>query len=147
MRRGERAIELCERSVEAAGIVGEDILIENGASGDPIEPIERNGQQLRFALLAGRGGLTLAQLQDRENVSIVTSYPRIAKLLLDEIGINAALTTVKGCVEAELQPEGEFMAAIELVQSGASVIENDLTVVADDLLRLRLMKIGKGDLL
>lgn len=147
LRRGERIIDLVKRYPNSVGVIGEDVAIEKGVSGKPIGPIERNGQQLRFALLAGRRGLALVQLQNTEYVSVVTSYPKAAQIILNKLGINARITVVKGCIEAELQPDSEFTVAIEAVQSGGSVRDNNLFVVEDYLWPLQLMKIGNGELL
>lgn len=144
LRRSGRAIQLAIEGGESSlAIVGEDAAIEFGVEGDILEPIEKNGQRLRFALL-GRAGMNLTLLQCRE-LTIATSYPVMARRLMAELALGGTLLEVAGCVEAELAgktPNADV--AIELVQSGASVRENGLELIEDDLYVLRLMKIGEG---
>ena len=146
VRRGRRIIELCEDDQTSAGIVGEDIVIETETPAEALEHIQIDGRSLRFALI-GQIGMTLMRLQNTESVPIVTSYPRAAEMLLKQLGINARIVFVQGCVEAELWPGSQFPAAIELVLSGESVRDNGLRVIEDYLRKLQLMKIGRGELL
>lgn len=130
---------------DSLGLIGEDLAIEAGVSVVPLEPIvNRSGYPLRFALL-GRAGASLAGLVAAERPSVVTSYPVMAAKLAAEIGLKAEITYVKGCIEAEVA-DGTFDGAIELVQSGDSVRDNGLEILADDLYAVRLMKIGEGEI-
>ncbi len=144
LRRSNRAIQLALEGGESSlAIIGEDAAIEAGVEGETLEPIKKDGQPLRFALL-GRVGVNLASLQSQELI-IATSYPVMARRLMTELALSGTLLKVDGCVEAELTGDTPAAdVAIELVQSGASVRENNLAVLADDLYLLNLVKIGEG---
>ncbi len=127
---------------ESIAIVGEDTTIEMGVEGEPIEPIMKDGKVLRFALL-GQVGTRLVSIQSRELV-VATSYPVMAAQLMTQLGIKGSILEVSGCVEAELTGAPSADVAIELVQSGDSVRQNNLAIIEDYLYPLRLMKVGEG---
>lgn len=147
IRRGERIVELCTKYPrDSIGLIGSDLATELGVRGGVMAPIEKNGQALRFALIAQKG-MSLSRLQTIESPRIVSSYPITAQATLAALGLTPTAIYVKGAIEAELMDiREEFCAAFELVQSGDSVRDNNLQIIADDLCPVSLLKIGKGEL-
>lgn len=146
IRRGARIIELCNRfSENSVGYIGSDVANELGAPFRPIEPIQKDGNILRFALLMnGDDERTLSQLQTQSRVlRILTSYPGTTGRLLLQLGLRASIEVVNGSVEAELSERRlRFDGAIEQVLSGGSVLANDLRIERDNLETVNLVQIG-----
>lgn len=146
IRRGARIIELCNLFPEnSVGYLGSDVANELDAPFRPIEPIQNDGNILRFAMLMnGDDERTLSQLQTQSRVlRIVTSYPVTAGRLVPQLGLRASIEVVKGSVEAELSERRlRFDGAIEQVLSGGSVRANDLRIERDNLETVNLVQIG-----
>lgn len=93
------------------------------------------GQVLRFGLIS-RPGRCLS-----ESLDIITSYPESARRILARYGIAInSLECVGGKVEAEVGERD--LIGFELIQSGNSVIENELAVLEDYLETINLVEVA-----
>ena len=143
-KRGREVINSVQRNSESIGIVGSDRLDECGSQlkREVIEPIvNERAQILRFALIALQSDRVKSKLSYGEPLKLLTSYPNTAKDLLG--GLAGQVVYVSGGIEAELidRSNEDLDGAIELVQSGASVRANNLTIVEDYLRQVNLIKV------
>ena len=99
---------------------------------------------VRFALICREEATwRVDDLRNMSNVRIVTSYMANTARLLDQLGVEAELSRVDGCLEAELRDKRlGFTAAVDLVQTGRSVWDNRLRIAQDYLEPVWLAKIG-----
>lgn len=127
-----------ERNPNSFGIVGSDLLGERpfAGSAEVIAPVVNDGGQvLRFGLIS-RPGRCLS-----ESLDIITSYPESARRILARYGIAInSLECVGGKVEAEVGERD--LIGFELIQSGNSVIENELAVLEDYLETINLVEVA-----
>ncbi len=111
--------------VADAGIVGENVMVESGAS---LEVLERLG----FARC--RLSLAVNKSVDYQNTSyftgkrIATSYPRILKAWLDENKLESEIHVINGSVEIATGI-GLADAIFDIVSSGSTLISNGLKEV------------------
>ncbi len=97
---------------------------------------------LRFALAARPGKVTavMSKLSSGEPVYVGTSYPRLVKELGKRIGADLQpKKVIAGQVEAlaNLMPE-QLDAVVDMVDTGNSMRQQNLTIVADNLLAVSL---------
>ncbi len=149
MARSSDALKGLEyKQAGSFAIVGSDSVSEYAPKGDcePLEPVA----DLRFALIATSQRVRSVRSKARagEPLRIGTSYPKTAGAVLASVGVNAVMderTIVSGGVESlPWQPERGVDALFELVQSGESLRQNRLEIVADGLALVSLVKVTKN---
>lgn len=144
-KRGAEVLNSVVRSDDSFGLVGSDRIEEDDFRGnvEKIAPVENErGEILRFSLIARPSSELPAKQRSNDELTLVTSYPRIASRLFGE---RVTLIVVGGSVEAEIYERGDSVdGGFELVQSGASVTDNELTIIEDDILPVSLCKVIQG---
>ncbi len=134
---------------DAFALVGSDTFNEyqpQNIDAEVLEPIVG----LRFALAATteNAGSIAKRIAVGDQLRIGTSYPRTAANVLGMAGVALSMdemTIVSGGVESlPWQPELGVDAVFELVQSGVSLRQNGLVIVADDLQSVELLKVTKN---
>ncbi len=132
----------------AFALLGSDTIDEYqplDISAETLEPVAR----LRFALAATakNAGSVMKRIATGDRLRIGTSYPRTAATVLGRVGVTLSMdetTIVCGGVESlPWQTELGVDAIFELVQSGASLQQNGLVIVADSLQSVELLKVTK----
>lgn len=111
-----------ERAAADLGVLGSDILYERSFDGYELRylPIGK----CRMCVAGFRG----FNLSDRSFVRIATKYPKRAKDLLEEKGINGEILFLSGSVE--LAPIVNLADCIlDIVETGKTLEENDLVVL------------------
>jgi ATP phosphoribosyltransferase len=119
------------------GLVGSDVVDEyfydcaDLTVSDAGPMVNDKNEQLRFALIAPK------KIVDVN--TYVTSYPATARRVL---GNDAVIITAGGGIEAEVDDLG--IVGFELVQSGESVLQNGLTVIADNIAMVSLCFVARS---
>lgn len=111
-----------ERAAADLGVLGSDILYERSFDGYELRylPIGR----CRMCIAGYRG----FNLSDRSFVRVATKYPKRARDVLEEKGINGEILFLSGSVE--LAPIVNLADCIlDIVETGKTLEENDLVVL------------------
>lgn len=107
------------------GIVGENVLVEEGKQELAVEPLGFSKCRLSLAVPKGDD---YTSLSDLEGKNIATSYPNLLQAYLDEKGVSAHIHTISGSVE--IAPSiGLADAVCDIVSSGSTLISNGLKEV------------------
>jgi ATP phosphoribosyltransferase len=107
------------------GIVGENVLVEEGMQSLTVEPLGFSKCRLSLAVPKSDTYESIADLQGK---NIATSYPKLLQAYLDERGVQAHIHTISGSVE--IAPSiGLADAICDIVSSGSTLISNGLKEV------------------
>lgn len=107
------------------GIVGENVLVEEGMQDLAVEPL--GFSKCRLSLAVPKGD-EYHDITDLEGKNIATSYPNLLQAYLDEKGVKAHIHTISGSVE--IAPSiGLAEAICDIVSSGSTLISNGLKEV------------------
>ncbi|MCU0447406.1 MAG: ATP phosphoribosyltransferase [Microscillaceae bacterium] len=107
------------------GIVGENVLLETGEN---VQLVEKLGfSKCRLAIAVPRD-FGYESVEDLQEMSIATSYPRILQSFLDKHQIQAHIHEISGSVE--IAPSiGLANAICDIVSSGSTLMSNGLKEV------------------
>lgn len=114
-----------EHGIAEVGVCGTDVIDE--ATPDVYEPFTFAFGRCRIAV-AGRRGLDLDALDDRETVRVATKYTTIASRWLANRGWSADLIRLGGSVELAAVL-GLADVIVDLVETGRTLAENNLEVL------------------
>lgn len=107
------------------GIVGENVLVEEGKADLTVERL--GFSKCRLSLAVPRGS-DYESVQDLNGKNIATSYPNLLQAFLDARGVQAHIHTISGSVE--IAPSiGLADAICDIVSSGSTLISNGLREV------------------
>ncbi|PKV75635.1 ATP phosphoribosyltransferase [Pontibacter ramchanderi] len=107
------------------GIVGENVLVEEGMQHLAVEQLGFSKCRLSLAVPKSDSYSSISDLQGK---SIATSYPKILQTYLTENGVQANIHTISGSVE--IAPSiGLADAICDIVSSGSTLISNGLREV------------------
>lgn len=107
------------------GIVGENVLVEEGMQRLAVEQLGFSKCRLSLAVPKGDDYEDLSDLQGK---NIATSYPKLLQAYLDKRGVQANIHTISGSVE--IAPSiGLADAICDIVSSGSTLISNGLREV------------------
>ncbi|SFF82445.1 ATP phosphoribosyltransferase [Pontibacter chinhatensis] len=107
------------------GIVGENVLVEEGKAALTVERL--GFSKCRLSLAVPRGS-EYESVQDLNGKNIATSYPNLLQAFLDARGVQAHIHTISGSVE--IAPSiGLADAICDIVSSGSTLISNGLREV------------------
>jgi ATP phosphoribosyltransferase len=107
------------------GIVGENVLVEEGMQHLAVEQLGFSKCRLSLAVPKGDSYENINDLQDK---NIATSYPNLLQAYLEERGVKANIHTISGSVE--IAPSiGLADAICDIVSSGSTLISNGLREV------------------
>lgn len=113
-----------ELGVADAGVVGKDVLLESGSQ--LVEPVDLGFAACRLSLIRPRGATGTVQ-------RVASKYPRLTSEYLRRVGSGAEVVKLSGNVELACV-SGLADAVVDVVQTGATLVANDLEEV-DVLLR------------
>jgi len=113
-----------ELGVADAGVVGKDVLLESGSR--LVEPVDLGFAACRLSLIRPRGATGTVQ-------RVASKYPRLTADYLRRVGSGAEVVKLSGNVELACV-SGLADAVVDVVQTGATLVANDLEEV-DVLLR------------
>ncbi len=109
------------------GVVGSDVIEE---SDDDVLELSDLGFGECTLSLAAPSGVTLQGLLSQPHLRLATKFARATAAWLDRRAVTAELVTIESSVE--IAPRlGLAHAIVDLVQSGATLRDNDLQVLAD----------------
>ncbi|PTX20072.1 ATP phosphoribosyltransferase [Pontibacter mucosus] len=107
------------------GIVGENVLVEEGKADLTVERL--GFSRCRLSLAVPRGS-DYESVQDLNGKNIATSYPNLLQAFLEARGVQAHIHTISGSVE--IAPSiGLADAICDIVSSGSTLISNGLREV------------------
>lgn len=107
------------------GIVGQNVLVEEGKESLTVEPL--GFSKCRLSLAVPKSA-EYNSIQDLNGKNIATSYPNLLQAFLDEQGVQAQIHTISGSVE--IAPSiGLAEAICDIVSSGSTLISNGLKEV------------------
>jgi ATP phosphoribosyltransferase len=107
------------------GVVGRNLLYEEGVEAEEILPLEYGYCSLVVAVPGESGISDLKELQGKK---VATSYPRSAQRFFGEMGLQVELVTLSGSVE--IAPAMRIADAIvELSATGSTLLLHDLTPI------------------
>ncbi|KAA5547745.1 ATP phosphoribosyltransferase [Adhaeribacter rhizoryzae] len=107
------------------GIVGENVLVEEGKQQLSIQKLGFSKCRLSIAVPKAAEYRNIQDLQDK---NLATSYPNLLQAYLDEQGVKAHIHTISGSVE--IAPSiGLADAICDIVSSGSTLISNGLREV------------------
>ncbi|MGV3589211.1 MAG: ATP phosphoribosyltransferase [Adhaeribacter sp.] len=107
------------------GIVGENVLVEEGKQQLSIQKLGFSKCRLSIAVPKSAEYRNIQDLQDK---NLATSYPNLLQAYLDEQGVKAHIHTISGSVE--IAPSiGLADAICDIVSSGSTLISNGLREV------------------
>jgi ATP phosphoribosyltransferase len=107
------------------GIVGENVLVEEGKQSLALQKLGFSKCRLSIAVPKGA---EYRDVTDLQNKNLATSYPNLLKAFLDERGVQAHIHTISGSVE--IAPSiGLADAICDIVSSGSTLISNGLREV------------------
>ncbi len=108
------------------GIVGEDVLYEQNK---PITIVKKLNFGQCSLVLAVPKNSKIKSLNDLQNKRLATSYPNLTKKFLKKNNLNAEIITLSGSIE--IAPAlGLADAVIDITQTGQTLKENNLTILA-----------------
>jgi ATP phosphoribosyltransferase len=111
------------------GITGADLLLDSGASAEPILPLGFAASTFRFA---GRPGVC-ASVKDLEGKRIATSYPGVVAAHLGEQGVHADVIRLDGAVETAVRLDVADAIA-DVVSTGTTLRNAGLEIFGEPLL-------------
>jgi ATP phosphoribosyltransferase len=111
------------------GITGADLLLDSGASAEPILPLGFAASTFRFA---GRPGVC-ATVKDLEGKRIATSYPGVVAAHLSEHGVHADVIRLDGAVETAVRLDVADAIA-DVVSTGTTLRNAGLEIFGEPLL-------------
>jgi ATP phosphoribosyltransferase len=111
------------------GITGEDLLLDSGASAEPILPLGFAASTLRFA---GRPGVA-DTVKDLQGKRIATSYPGVVAAHLAERRVQAEVIRLDGAVETAVRLEVADAIA-DVVSTGTTLRNAGLEIFGEPLL-------------
>jgi ATP phosphoribosyltransferase len=111
------------------GITGADLLLDSGASAEPILPLGFAASTFRFA---GRPGVC-ATVKDLEGKRIATSYPGVVGAHLSEQGVHADVIRLDGAVETAVRLDVADAIA-DVVSTGTTLRNAGLEIFGEPLL-------------
>jgi ATP phosphoribosyltransferase len=114
--------EYVQDGVVDCGITGADLVRERGAEVEELLRLGFGTCTLQAAVPEEAPARTLAEL---DGLRVATVYPRLARELLDGIGVDAELVEVTGAVEVAPRL-GLADAIVDLVSSGSTLRTNGL---------------------
>ena len=117
--------EYVQDGVADLGVVGSNLLEENGAKIERLIPLDFGYCSLSVAVPESSSYKTLSDLKGGK---IATSYPRILRSYLKQQKIDAEVIVLKGCVE--IAPALKVADAIcDLVSTGSTLRTNMLRII------------------
>ena len=123
------------------GIVGENVALEKGKNIDVVKKLGFSKCRLSLAIPKGLDYLGVEQFQ---NASIATSYPKILQSFLTKNRIKANIHEISGSVE--IAPSiGLATAVCDIVSSGSTLLSNGLKEV-ETILNSEAVIIGNQSL-
>lgn len=127
--------------VADVGIVGENVMVEKNQNAIVAQKLGFSKCRLSIAVPRGQD---YTGVQDLQNVSIATSYPKILSNFLQEHGIRADIHEISGSVE--IAPSiGLANAVCDIVSSGSTLMSNGLREV-ETIFRSEAVLIAHADL-
>ena len=111
------------------GITGEDLLLDSGASADPILPLGFAASTFRFAARPG----VATSVKDLEGKRIATSYPGVVAAHLAEQGVHAEVIRLDGAVETAVRLDVADAIA-DVVSTGTTLRNAGLEIFGEPLL-------------
>jgi len=108
-----------ELGVADAGVVGKDVLLESGSQ--LVEPVDLGFAACRLSLIRPRGARGTVQ-------RVASKYPRLTADYLRRVGSGAEVVKLSGNVELACV-SGLADAVVDVVQTGATLVANDLEEV------------------
>ncbi|MGK0347249.1 MAG: ATP phosphoribosyltransferase [Myxococcota bacterium] len=114
-----------ERGVVDVGVVGSDVLAENGA--DVLVPYDLGLGKCRLCL-CGPADLDIAALHAQGTLRVASKYAKTAARALAERGLIADIVPLQGSVEVSVLT-GMADAIVDLVETGKTLEENNLVVL------------------
>ena len=108
-----------ELGVADAGVVGKDVLLESGSQ--LVEPVDLGFAACRLSLIRPRGATGTIQ-------RVASKYPRLTGDYLRRVGSGAEVVKLSGNVELACV-SGLADAVVDVVQTGATLVANDLEEV------------------
>ncbi|WP_043683325.1 ATP phosphoribosyltransferase [Streptomyces xylophagus] len=112
------------------GITGRDLLIDSGASAEPILPLGFARSTFRFASKPGAAS-TLADLKGK---TVATSYEGIVGKYLADNGVDASVVHLDGAVETAIEL-GVAEVIADVVETGTSLRNAGLEVFGDPIMK------------
>ncbi len=120
------------------GITGEDLLLDSGATAEPILPLGFARSTFRFAALAG-GHEKVEELAGRR---IATAYPGVVEAYLVAHGISAEVIRLDGAVETAVRL-GVADAIADVVETGTTLRNAGLETFGEPLLQSQAVLIRR----
>lgn len=118
-------ITYVENGVCDIGITGKDTILEHGTS--LYEILDLGFGRCKFAVAGKKDSHFFEGVADK---TIATKYPNVSKRYFDKIGMDINIIKIEGSVE--LAPLlGLADAIIDIVETGSTLRENGLEVIAD----------------
>lgn len=114
-----------EHGVAQVGVCGTDVLDESGS--DVLRPLTLPFGSCRIAI-AGPRGVRIDDLSGRDQLRIATKYTRTARAWFEARGWPVELIELGGSVELAAVL-GLSDAIVDLVETGRTLVENDLEVL------------------
>jgi ATP phosphoribosyltransferase len=111
------------------GITGADLLLDSGASAEPILPLGFAASTFRFA---GRPGIATS-VSDLAGKRIATSYPGVVAAHLAEHGVQAEVIRLDGAVETAVRLDVADAIA-DVVSTGTTLRNAGLEIFGEPLL-------------
>jgi len=125
--KGHDLVRYVASGAATFGVVGSDVIEES--AGDLLELADLGFGACTLSL-AAPSDTTLEQLFALSHLRLATKFPRATAAWLDRRGVTAELVPIES--SAEIAPRlGLAHAIVDLVQSGATLRDNDLHVLAD----------------
>lgn len=107
------------------GIVGQNILMEEGGNFEVVKKLKFGKCKMVIAALASS---KITSVEELEHERIATSYPRILKKFLKARTLGAAIVEIQGSVEI-CPALGLADAIFDITQTGRTLEENGLQVI------------------
>ncbi|WP_328684575.1 ATP phosphoribosyltransferase [Streptomyces sp. NBC_01261] len=112
------------------GITGRDLLIDSGASAEPILPLGFARSTFRFASKPGAAN----NLADLKGKTVATSYEGIVAKYLADNGVDASVVHLDGAVETAIEL-GVAEVIADVVETGTSLRNAGLEVFGDPIMK------------
>ena len=120
------------------GITGEDLLLDSGASAEPILPLGFARSTFRFAALAGKH----QGVDELAGHRIATAYPGVVEAYLVSRGISAEVIRLDGAVETAVRL-GVADAIADVVETGTTLRNAGLETFGEPLLQSQAVLIRR----
>ncbi len=116
-----------ERGAADLGVIGKDILLEQGT--EVYEPLDLHFAPCRL-MVAAPEGVSWEDLSQKMNVRVATKFPAIAARYFEEQGVQAQTIRLYGNVEIA-PATGVADAVVDLVDSGGTLDANGLVPIRE----------------